>query len=190
MAEKAQNLQKEKRFTPLGIISLFLGLAETVLVIAVTKVDGNLQMVLTIFVILFPALVAISFFVVLWNRPWVFYSPSEYGAMKPEAFVDTLARAQLGKVTTKTADLPQDVEIVGNPDQFVLLFKAAGKRWRKSTKAMDIGTGCVVQVSTEIINADGSVAVAEAVTFVPGAAIANNEGGNGKRLISSGGDEQ
>jgi hypothetical protein len=91
-----------------------------------------------------------------------------------------------GGIATKTADLPAEVKIIGNPDNFVLLFKAAAAKWTKSTKAMDIGTGCIVQVSTEHLLPGGGVSVAEAVTFVPGARIGEDEHGNGKRLVSAG----
>lgn len=62
-----------------------------------------------------------------------------------------------------------DVEVFGNGDLFQLISKASSKSqgWMKSTKAMDTGTGCVVQVTTELTNPDGSKAVAEALTFVP-----------------------
>jgi hypothetical protein len=152
---------------------------------AVTQTTGGVQIALAGFVMFFPLLIATAFFAVLWNRPWVFYAPSEYGAIDPVLFVGTLAQAQFGRVTTKTSDLPpQDVKIIGNPDQFVLLFKAAGKSWKKSTKAMAVDTGCILQVSTEQLSPDGSVAVAEAVTFVPGTIIGDDDRGGGKRLIS------
>ncbi len=38
----------------------------------------------------------------------------------------------------------------------------------KSTKAMFTGTGCVVQVTTQQRNPDGSYSLAEALTYVPG----------------------
>ena len=45
----------------------------------------------------------------------------------------------------------------------------------KSTKAMEIPeVGCVVQVTTQQRNPDGSYAVAEALTFVPGVEVAAN----------------
>jgi hypothetical protein len=184
MVAKPGTISKERRLTPLWIISLFVGLTEAVLAAAVTQTTGGVQIALAGFVMFFPLLIATAFFTVLWNRPWVFYAPSEYGAIDPVLFVETLAGAQFGRVTTKTSDLPQDVKIVGNPDQFVLLFKAAGKSWKKSTKAMPVDTGCIVQVSTEQLSPDGSVAVAEAVTFVPGTIIGDDDHGGGKRLIS------
>ena len=190
MAAKAATPAKGRGLTPLWIISLFVSLTEAVLGAVVTKTTGGVQTALLGFVIIFPLLVAAAFFAILWNCPWVFYAPSEYGAIDPALFVGTLAQAQLGRVTTKTSDLPQDVKIIGNPDRFVLLFKAAGKTWRKSTKAMVVGTGCVVQVSTEQLSPDGSVGIAEAVTFVPGTTITDDDGSGGKRLVSTGSSTQ
>ena len=38
----------------------------------------------------------------------------------------------------------------------------------KSTKVCNVDNGCIVQVTTQQRNPDGSYAVAEALTFVPG----------------------
>ena len=51
----------------------------------------------------------------------------------------------------------------------------------KSTKAMYVDEGCVVQVTTQQRNPDGSYAVAEALTYVPGACIIDDEN-NGRKL--------
>lgn len=77
-----------------------------------------------------------------------------------------------------------DIIVVGNGDMFKLLCKASSEKegWMKSTKAMEIpGCGCVVQVTTQQRNQDGSYAVAEAVTFVPGVSIVDDEN-NGRKL--------
>jgi len=84
-----------------------------------------------------------------------------------------------------------DIQIVGNTDMFQLLCKASSKEqgWMKSTKAMEITGrecivgGCVVQVTTQQKNPDGSYSIAEALTFVPGAKIIPDENG-GRRLVS------
>jgi hypothetical protein len=63
-----------------------------------------------------------------------------------------------------------DVVVFGNGDAFQLICKASSQRegWMKSTKALEIqGEGCIVQVTTQQKNPDGSYAVAEAVCFVP-----------------------
>ncbi len=73
-------LKKNKQpITPLWIISLFVSLTESVLTVAVIKTEGDIQFALTAFVLIFPLLVAGCFFTILWNRPYVFYPPTEYG---------------------------------------------------------------------------------------------------------------
>jgi len=61
-----------------------------------------------------------------------------------------------------------DIEKFGNCDLFRLISKASSKRegWMKSTKALDVGNGCIIQVTTQ----QGSN-VAEALVFVPGVHI-------------------
>ena len=78
----------------------------------------------------------------------------------------------------------KDIKIVGNGDAFRLLFKASSQEegWMKSTKAMQVEGGCLVQVTTQQRNPDGSYAVAEALTYVPGVMIADDEN-NGRKLI-------
>ena len=78
----------------------------------------------------------------------------------------------------------RDLKVVGNGDSFRLLFKAYSENegWMKSTKAMEIqNVGCIVQVTTQQKAPDGSYAVAEALTFVPGVVIIADEN-NGRKL--------
>ena len=58
-------------------------------------------------------------------------------------------------------------------DLFKLLSKASSEAegWMKSTKAMELPNGCMVQVTTQQTNANGTYAIAEAVAFVPHVAI-------------------
>ena len=79
----------------------------------------------------------------------------------------------------------KDIQVVGNSDMFRLLCKASSQNegWMKSSKAMEVPGGCVVQVTTQQRNADGSYAIAEALTFVPGVKIAEDDN-NGRKLIS------
>lgn len=78
-----------------------------------------------------------------------------------------------------------DIKVVGNGDTYRLLCKASSQNegWMKSSKAMEVPGGCVVQVTTQQKNADGSYAVAEALTFVPGVKIADDEN-NGRKLVA------
>lgn len=72
-----------------------------------------------------------------------------------------------------------DVETVGDVDAWQLLCKASSKsgRWMKSTKAMKVGAGCLVQVTTQ-----QGEQVAEAITYVPGVQILLDDNG-GRKLV-------
>ena len=73
-----------------------------------------------------------------------------------------------------------DIVVYGNGDLFKLLCKASSKKegWMKSTKVMEIPhVGCLVQVTTQQRNPDGSYAVAEALQFVPGVVLLENAAG-------------
>jgi hypothetical protein len=71
-----------------------------------------------------------------------------------------------------------DIQVVGDGDTFKLICKASSERegWMKSTKAMSVGHGCVVQVTTQQRGLDGTYAVAEAVCYVPGVKIRMKDG--------------
>jgi hypothetical protein len=62
-----------------------------------------------------------------------------------------------------------DLKVYGDGDTFALLCKASSQEqgWMKSTKVCNLPNGCIVQVSTQQKNPDGSYSVAEALTFVP-----------------------
>lgn len=80
-----------------------------------------------------------------------------------------------------------DLSVVGNGDMFQLLCKASSQKegWMKSTKAMQAGDGCLVQVTTQQRNPNGSYAVAEALTFVPGVYIhLDKDNVGGRKLIA------
>lgn len=81
----------------------------------------------------------------------------------------------------------KDIVVFGNGDMFQLLCKASSEAegWMKSTKAMQVPNGCVVQVTTQQMNPDGSYAVAEALTFVPDVAIAQDANGGRCLVIPS-----
>lgn len=87
----------------------------------------------------------------------------------------SFAGLEIGPLVTRTADLMEEVETYGNPDQFKLLFKAQGKRWKKSTKALELPNGCLVQVTTERQSRDGEWANAEALVFVPNVRLVESE---------------
>lgn len=78
MNETTQLLRK-KAITPLWIVALFVSFTELVLGAAVTQTQGGIQIALTVFVLAFPVLIAVAFFLVLWFRSYVFYPPTEFG---------------------------------------------------------------------------------------------------------------
>lgn len=66
-----------------------------------------------------------------------------------------------------------DLQVYGDGDTFALLCKASSQEqgWMKSTKVCNVPGGCVMQVTTQQKNPDGSYSVAEALTYIPGAMI-------------------
>lgn len=93
MARNLPNENSSRRpLTPLWIIALFVSLTETIVGLAVTRSSGAVQLSLTIFSIAFPALVAGAFFLILWHRPHVFYSPSEFQGRDVAQYVDAMLR--------------------------------------------------------------------------------------------------
>lgn len=98
----------------------------------------------------------------------------------------TLSNTTEGQAIDNVADLVT----WGDPDKFQLICKASSdaEGWMKSTKAMALPRfGCLVQVTTQQRNPDGSYAIAEALEFVPGVEIHNvtDEEGNvvGRELV-------
>jgi hypothetical protein len=78
----------------------------------------------------------------------------------------------------------RDIKVIGNGDMFQLLCKASSEAegWMKSTKALETDVGCLVQVTTQQRNPDGSYAVAEALAFVPCMKIGPDVNG-GRKLV-------
>ncbi len=87
-------------------------------------------------------------------------------------------------VSRALARIP-DLFVYGDGDTFALLCKASSEAegWMKSTKVCNVHGGCVMQVTTQQRNPDGSYAVAEALTYVPGVWIDTTA--DPRRLVSS-----
>jgi hypothetical protein len=83
------------------------------------------------------------------------------------------------------ANIP-DLQVYGDGDTFALLCKASSEaqRWMKSTKVCNVSGGCIVQATTQQRNPDGSYAVAEALTYVPGVRI--DTGAEPRKLVGIG----
>lgn len=108
----------------------------------------------------------------------------EFYPCKPDIFEKTYDSCEeeiieqvpkdLGITKEKSAeDNIPDLVVYGDTDNFRLLCKASSQQqgWMKSTKVCNVDGGCIVQVTTQQRNPDGSYAVAEALTFVPGNGI-------------------
>lgn len=78
-----------------------------------------------------------------------------------------------------------DLQFFGDTDTFVLLFKVSSQEqgWMKSTKVCNVPGGCIVQVSTQQRNPDGSYACAEALQYVPHVQI--DKEANPRRLVAT-----
>jgi hypothetical protein len=75
-------LPPKGKLTPLWIIALFVSFAEAISVGALIATEGDVQLLLTYFVILFPTGVALAFFVILYFKPKNFYAPGDYRDVK------------------------------------------------------------------------------------------------------------
>lgn len=96
MSTNEQKAQKSP--TPLWIIASFISLSEISLTVGVIQTEGGIQVALTVFVLLFPLIVASLFFLILWNRPYVLYPPSDYGRETDVgSYVDAMLKKQSGE---------------------------------------------------------------------------------------------
>ncbi len=82
---------------------------------------------------------------------------------------------ELIESTEQFAQLEQNEKIFGNPDHFKLLFKVQTETLKKSTKAMQLDEGCILQVTTEKMNRDGNWVISEALTYVPKAKVVDDD---------------
>ncbi|WP_336688813.1 MULTISPECIES: hypothetical protein [unclassified Chryseobacterium] len=74
---------KEKIYypsNPLGIIALFVFFIETINATTIYFLKGQPELLkyVVIFIITFPSIIAILFFIFLWKKPQAFYTPSDY----------------------------------------------------------------------------------------------------------------
>ena len=181
-ANSVTGTKPHTKMTPLWVISLFLSLTEVVAGVAVTQATETIQVVLFWFVIIFPVLVAVMFFVLLWCRPWTFYPPSEYANVDVQQYVEAFRGGPIS-IVKETKDVKGPVEIAGKPDQLKLLFKVDGGTWARSTKAMNVGRGCVVQMSTKFLTPQGALESSRSLSLC--ARCRDRWRGRGRRLSLS-----
>lgn len=88
------------------------------------------------------------------------------------------------KAKDLTVTTPEEAKAAGTvttglADKWLCVAKAVNEAegWMKSTKAMQVGAGgCLIQVTTQQRNADGSWAIAEAVCFAHGVSLVEVDG--------------
>ena len=80
--------------------------------------------------------------------------------------------------TTETAKGTSDLKLKGDPDLWVLICKASSEKegWMKSTKAMELGGGVVLQVTSEHRQPNGGIHSSEALEYLPGCKIEDVDG--------------
>jgi hypothetical protein len=112
----------------------------------------------------------------------VLASPANQVQHLAKSMQEAMPKTMSNTCQNSCKDNVKDVVIFGG-DLFKLLSKASSESegWMKSTKAMETPTGVVIQVTTQQHNDDGSYAVAEALTFVPGVCI---RGEGDKRILA------
>jgi hypothetical protein len=121
--------------------------------------------------------VALVIFVLLFRTPLRALVAALAQRVKDGSSVD-LGPFRLGELVRSTEDAKrgaeargEEIQVFGDPDCFKLLFKAQGPHWKKSTKAMAVPGGCLVQVSSERQGATGDWTTAEALQYVPGVVL-------------------
>ncbi|MBF4391483.1 ArsR family transcriptional regulator, partial [Vibrio anguillarum] len=63
---------------PLTIIAIFSGVAECFATVALINLPQEMQAIFIYFVMFFPILIVVAFFIVLFFKPYVLYAPSDY----------------------------------------------------------------------------------------------------------------
>nr|MBV6628680.1 hypothetical protein [Oceanococcus sp. HetDA_MAG_MS8] len=76
---------------PLWVIAFFMTIAEAAAGYAVSQTAGTAQSLLLGFFIIYPILVTLGFFVVLWRKPANLYAPSEFAGLSPGEYAKALS---------------------------------------------------------------------------------------------------
>jgi Tfp pilus assembly protein PilF len=115
MVHNGETVMKQTKihWTPLAVITLFVGLVDSALVIVIPKVAGNIQVALIVFVFLFTFFFFGAFVLFLWKKPHLLYSPSEWGETpKLDEFVQTVSGLSPKQVNAREENAVETTEIV------------------------------------------------------------------------------
>jgi hypothetical protein len=81
---------------PLGIIALFVSFIEAVATVSlkiVADAGAGILWAIVLFMILYPTVIAILFFVILWKRREILFGPMDFS--DPKGFENILLRAEV-----------------------------------------------------------------------------------------------
>ena len=140
--------------SPLGIIALFLTVTEAVTGLAVTQAKGEIQLALTIYVIVLPLLVLFLFGAILWSRPYVLYPPSEYtGGATIKDFVDAMQAKYSSVLARREADESQIQAIVKDAVKSSVMTEslAVGNEPSKATEATRLGDLVMARIDEQVL---------------------------------------
>jgi hypothetical protein len=105
--------QTKLHWTPLAVITLFVGLVDAVLGISIPKTAGGVQIALIVFVFLFSFLFYGTFIVFLWKKPFLLYSPGEWGETpKLQDFVQTVSGSSPKQSDIEAEKITETAQIV------------------------------------------------------------------------------
>ena len=107
---------KMKVSNPLTIIAIFAGLAEALATIALLGLPQELQEIFLYFVMVFPTLIVVLFFVVLYFKNTVLYAPGDYQV--PEHYLNInridVKQALTSELSKSTKKIKQEDSLTNN----------------------------------------------------------------------------
>jgi hypothetical protein len=75
---KGDSRTRQLQRNPLTVIAALIGVVEAAFAYPVTKLTGTNQTVFVLFMVCFPVLLLLCFFITVWFRPAHLYGPSDY----------------------------------------------------------------------------------------------------------------
>jgi len=99
------NNRNESSWTPLKMISAFVGVIDTVIGATITQTSGDVQLVLTVFIVSFTILVAFGFFFMLWHKPEVLLTQPHFKSAAEGAEYIAALRGKVVQATELQARL-------------------------------------------------------------------------------------
>ncbi|MEK3796098.1 hypothetical protein MKX42_30615 [Paenibacillus sp. FSL R7-0204] len=108
----------KKVSNPLTIIAIFAGLAEVAATVAINSLSEKLQETFLWFLIGFPILLVLLFFIVLWFKPENLYAPSDY--TNEDNFMKSIAKAETEHIVEEAIDKVNESSIESSVKEEVI----------------------------------------------------------------------